>query len=149
MRAIIQRVKRGAVRVDGQVVGRIDRGYVLLVGVATDDTEADARFIAEKVAHLRLFPDETGRMEVCALETGAEVLVVSQFTLHGDARKGRRPSYSAAASGELAERLYEQVCERLRGLGLAVQTGRFGAMMEVEIIGDGPVTILLDSRRLF
>lgn len=146
---MIQRVQRAEVRVGDEVVGRIGAGLVALVGVKTDDTPAAARYIAEKTAHLRIFDDEQGRMERSALDTGVEALVVSQFTLFGDARRGRRPSYTDAARGEMAERLYEEVCAQLRNLGLRVQTGRFGAEMRVELVGDGPVTILLDSEKQF
>jgi D-tyrosyl-tRNA(Tyr) deacylase len=149
MRAVVQRVSRACVRVDGAVVGSIGRGLAVLVGVKQEDEAPAAQYIAEKIANLRVFDDGQGRMELSALDTGAEVLVVSQFTLYGDARKGRRPSYIQAARGEHAEALYQAVCSRLRELGLTVATGRFGAEMEVEIIGDGPVTILLDSERVF
>jgi len=130
-------------------VGAIGPGLLVLVGVRQGDDAAAARWVAEKVATLRVFPDENGRMERSVAEAGGGALVVSQFTLYGDARKGRRPSYAHAAGGEAAEALYEAVCTHLRGLGLPVATGRFGAMMEVESVGDGPVTILLDSDRLF
>lgn len=149
VRAVIQRVSRGAVRVDGETVGAIGPGLVVLLGVKQEDTSAAAQYVAEKIANLRVFADENGRMELSALDAGRSVLVVSQFTLYGDARKGRRPSYVQAARGESAEALYEEVARRLRELGLTVATGRFGAMMEVEIIGDGPVTILVDSDKLF
>lgn len=149
MRAVVQRVKRASVRVDGEIVGEIGAGLAVLVGVREEDTASDAHYIAEKIAHLRVLDDAEGRMDRSLLDEGAAALVVSQFTLFGDVRKGRRPSYSKAARGEAAEGLYEEVCSRLRTLGLQVATGRFGAMMEVELIGDGPVTILLDSERLF
>ena len=149
MRAVVQRVKRACVRVDSEVVGEIGAGLAILVGVREEDTAADAHYIADKIANLRVLDDAEGKMDRSPLDEGAEVLVVSQFTLFGDVRKGRRPSYSKAARGEAAEGLYEEVCSRLRSLGLKVATGRFGAMMEVELIGDGPVTILLDSERLF
>lgn len=149
MRAVVQRVTSGSVRVDAEIVGAIDRGLMVLVGVRTGDTEAAAEALAEKIAHLRVFPDESGRMERSLVESGGAVLVVSQFTLYGDARKGRRPSYIAAAKGEEAERLYERVAAGLRSRGIDVQTGRFGAMMQIEMVADGPVTILLDSDRLF
>jgi len=146
---VVQRVLRAEVRVGEEVTGRIGAGLVALVGVKQGDTAPAARYIAEKIAHLRIFDDASGRMELGALETGAAALVVSQFTLFGDVRRGRRPSYIEAARGEEAERLYEEVYEHLRGLGLTVATGRFGAEMEVELVGDGPVTILLDSDRTF
>lgn len=146
---MVQRVTRAAVRVEGEVVGEIGPGLLVLVGVKQDDTPPAAQYIAEKIANLRVLDDENGRMERSALESGAAVLVVSQFTLFGDVRKGRRPSYARAAKGELAIELYESVCSLLRSMGLTVETGRFGAEMQVEMVGDGPVTILLDSERLF
>jgi D-tyrosyl-tRNA(Tyr) deacylase len=142
-------VSEACVRVDGSIVGSIGRGLLVLVGVKQDDTTATAHYMAEKIAGLRIFPDSEGRMDRSGVETGAEILVVSQFTLYGDARKGRRPSYIQAASGGLAVELYEEVCTALRGLGLKVETGRFGAEMRVEMVGDGPVTILLDSEKQF
>lgn len=145
----MQRVSRAAVRVDDEVVGQIGMGLLVLLGVKQDDAPAAAHFTADKIAGLRIFPDESGRMDRSALEVGAEILVVSQFTLYGDARKGRRPSYIQAASGALATELYEEVCTALRGMGLRVETGRFGAHMVVEMVGDGPVTILIDSDKLF
>jgi D-aminoacyl-tRNA deacylase len=149
MRAVVQRVASARVRVEDETAGEIGPGLLVLLGVRQDDSPADAHYVAEKVANLRVFPDAAGRMEVSAREAGAEVLVVSQFTLYGDARKGRRPSYARAAGGALAVTLYEEVCARLRQAGFRVATGRFGAMMRVEMVGDGPVTILLDSERQF
>lgn len=149
MRAVVQRVLRASVRVEDEVSGRIDNGLLVLLGVKQDDGPETAQYIAEKIAGLRIFPDENGRMDRSALEIGAEVLVVSQFTLYGDARKGRRPSYVLAASGGPAVELYEEVCTVIRRLGLRVETGVFGAQMQVEMVGDGPVTILLDSERVF
>ena len=145
----MQRVSRACVRVEGEVTGEIGVGLLVLVGVEQSDTAQAARFIADKVAGLRICPDEQGRMDRSATDMGAEMLVVSQFTLYGDARKGRRPSYVRAASGGLAVQLYEEVCTALRDLGLKVETGRFGADMQVEMVGDGPVTILLDSEKQF
>lgn len=149
VRAVVQRVLHARVRVEDEVVGQIGPGLLALVGVSQEDGPADAAYIAEKVAHLRVMDDEAGRMERSVLDTGAAVLVVSQFTLHGDARKGRRPSYTRSARGETAVRLYEEVCQRLREAGAPVETGRFGAEMRIEMVGDGPVTILLDSERQF
>ena len=146
---MIQRVSRAAVRVEDETTGEIGTGLLVLIGVKQDDSPAAAQYTAEKIAGLRIFPDQHGRMEHSVLEAGGEVLVVSQFTLYGDARKGRRPSYAGAASGGLAVTLYEEVCTTLRKLGLKVETGRFGAQMQVEMVGDGPVTILLDSERLY
>ena len=149
MRVVVQRVLRAAVRVEGKTVGKIGRGLVVLVGVKQEESPSAPQYIAEKIANLRIFEDENGRMERSALDTGAEVLVISQFTLYGDARKGRRPSYVQAAGGLLAEGFYEAVAEHLRRMGLTVATGRFGAEMQVEMTGYGPVTILLDSEKQF
>lgn len=149
MRAVVQRVTRACVRVEGETVGEIGAGLMALLGVKQSDTPAAAQLIAEKIANLRILDDGLGRMDLSALDRGAEVLVVSQFTLYGDARKGRRPSYTEAARGEVATALYEEVCTRLRSLGLRVATGRFGAEMLIEMVGDGPVTILLDSEKQF
>lgn len=149
MRVILQRVSRGCVRVDGEVTGEIGTGFVALVGVTHDDTEAEAEQLAAKTAHLRVFPDEEDRMNRSALDTGAAVLVVSQFTLYADARKGRRPAFIDAARPEHAEPLVEHYAAVLRNMGIQqVESGVFGAMMEVEIINDGPVTIILDTDEL-
>jgi len=149
MRAVVQRVSRGEVRVGGEVVGRIGRGFVALVGAGQDDGEADADWLADKIAGLRVFPDDAGRMNRGLAEVGGAVLVVSQFTLYGDCRKGNRPSFAGALEPGRAEALCERVVLRLRGAGLPVETGRFRAMMDVELVNDGPVTLLLDSKRLF
>ena len=149
MRAVVQRVAEASVRVDGAEVARIGEGVVVLLGVGTEDSDPDADHLAEKVLHLRIFPDEAGQMNRSVLETGGGVLVVSQFTLMGDARKGRRPSYIDAAPPEEANRLYERFVERLRPSGLPVAKGVFRAMMDVSLVNQGPVTILLDSRKLF
>jgi D-tyrosyl-tRNA(Tyr) deacylase len=149
MRAVVQRVSRASVSVDGETVAAIERGVLALVGVAVDDDERDADALAQKIAGLRIFTDDEGAMNRALDEVGGAVLVVSQFTLLGDARKGRRPSFIAAARGEAAERLYERVASALRAAGLPVATGRFGAMMEVALVNDGPVTILLDTKRTF
>jgi D-aminoacyl-tRNA deacylase len=149
MRAVVQRVSRAEVRVEGRVVGGILRGLAVLLGVAREDGPADADLLAEKISGLRIFEDAGGKMNLAAGEVGGGVLVVSQFTLLGDARKGNRPSFVDAANPETASALYERVCARLREKGLAVATGVFRAEMEVELVNDGPVTILLDSRRLF
>ncbi len=147
MRAVVQRVSRAEVRVAGEVVGRVGRGLAVLVGVAAGDGEDEARLVADKVAALRIFEDEAGKMNRAVAEVGGAVLVVSQFTLLGDARKGNRPSFTAAAPPEAANALYERVCALLREKGLAVATGVFRAHMEVELVNDGPVTILLDTAR--
>ena len=147
MRVLVQRVSRAQVLVDGQVKGQIGPGLVLLVGIHPDDDEKALRFCAEKCAHLRIFPDEAGKMNRSVLDAGGSALVVSQFTLYGDCRKGRRPSFTHAAPPDLAERLYEAVADRLRERGLSVETGRFQAMMDVALVNDGPVTLILDSKR--
>jgi D-tyrosyl-tRNA(Tyr) deacylase len=147
MRAVVQRVSRGAVRVDGRATGEVGRGLVVLIGVAADDGEDDARWMADKLAQLRIFEDGAGKMNRSVEDVGGGVLVVSQFTLLGDARKGNRPSFVEAAPPEAANALYERVCARLRDRGLPVGTGVFRAHMDVELVNDGPVTILLDSRR--
>jgi D-aminoacyl-tRNA deacylase len=149
MRAVVQRVARAAVRVGGEVVGSVERGLLVLVGVAAEDGEEEARWMADKVAALRIFEDEAGKMNRAVGDVGGALLVVSQFTLLGDARKGNRPSFTAAAAPEAANARYERVCALLRGKGLAVATGVFRADMQVELVNDGPVTILLDSARLF
>jgi len=149
VRAVVQRAGEASVRVDGEVVGRIGPGLVVLLGVGRDDTEKDADVLAEKVLNLRIFPDEQGQMNRSVCDTGGGLLVVSQFTLMGDARRGRRPSYVEAAGPEDAERLYAHFVQRLRPSGLDVATGVFRAMMDVALVNQGPVTILLDSRKQF
>lgn len=149
MRAVVQRVSRAAVRVEGVEVGAISEGVLVLLGVGADDDEADARWLADKVRSLRIFRDDEGVMNRSIEESGGAVLAVSQFTLHGDARRGRRPSYIAAAAPEVAERLYRRFVEHLRAAGQTVAEGKFQAMMDVELVNDGPVTILLDSKKLF
>ncbi len=149
MRAVIQRVTRAAVAVNGRITGAIERGFLVLVGVSVDDADADADALAQKIAGLRVFADDNGAMNLALENIGGAVLVVSQFTLLGDVRKGRRPSFVAAARGELAERLYERVAATLRATGLHVETGVFGADMAVELVNDGPVTILVDTKRAF
>lgn len=146
MRALIQRVKRGGVKT-GAVHNAIGRGLVVLVGVGRGDTEADAGLLAGKVANLRIFPDEAGKFDRSVLDVKGEALVVSQFTLYGDASKGRRPDFTAAAPPAEADRLYNVFVQALLGLGLPVKTGVFRADMEVEIVNDGPVTIWLDTRK--
>ena len=149
MRAVLQRVTRASVRVGGETVGEIGAGLVVLLGVARDDTGADARYLAGKIVSLRVFDDAEGRMNLSLAESGGALLVVSQFTLYGDARKGRRPSWFDAAPPELARPLYELFVAEASARGARVETGSFQAMMEVELVNDGPVTILLDSRKLF
>jgi D-tyrosyl-tRNA(Tyr) deacylase len=149
VRAVVQRVSEASVRVDGEVRARIGPGLAVLLGVGVGDAERDADYLAEKVLNLRVFPDEAGQMNRSVLDGGGGVLVVSQFTLYGDARKGRRPSYVDAAAPDEANRLYERFVERLRTSGLDVATGVFRATMDVALVNRGPVTILLDSRRQF
>jgi len=149
MRAVVQRVREASVAVEGRVVGRIGRGLLVLLGVGTGDCEKDAEQLVDKTANLRIFPDEAGAMNRSLLESGGDLLLVSQFTLYGDARKGRRPSFIDAAAPEEANRLYRHCVERARALGLRVEEGVFRAMMEVALVNDGPVTILLDSRKGF
>lgn len=144
MRALVQRVKEGSVTVGDEVVGQIGRGLVILLGVRAGDTEAEARWLADKIANLRIFEDASGKFNLSALDVGAEALVISQFTLYGDARKGRRPSFTQAARPEIAEPLCEQFAAYLAEAGLSVATGVFGARMLVHILNDGPVTIILD-----
>ena len=149
MRAVVQRVSRAAVRVDGAVVGAIGRGLLVLLGVGREDAADDADLLADKVANLRVFADEAGQMNLSALQAGGGVLVVSQFTLYGDARRGRRPSYIEAAPPEVANELYRRFVSRVTAAGLAVAEGVFRAHMEVELVNDGPVTVLLDSKGAF
>ena len=149
MRAVVQRVTRAKVTVDGETVGEIQKGLVVLLGVARDDTERDVSYLANKIPSLRIFDDELGKMNVSLKDCGGGVLVVSQFTLCGDVRRGLRPSWIDAAAPEIAQPLYELFCEELRKQISQVATGSFRAMMQVELINDGPVTILLDSRRDF
>jgi D-tyrosyl-tRNA(Tyr) deacylase len=149
VRAVVQRVAEASVRIDSEVSGRIGPGLAVLLGVAVGDAERDADYLADKVLNLRVFPDETGQMNRSVLDVRGGLLVVSQFTLCGDARRGRRPSYVEAASPEAANRLYERFVERLRPSGLEIATGVFRAMMDVALVNHGPVTILLDSRKVF
>ncbi|MFM1652414.1 D-aminoacyl-tRNA deacylase [Brevibacillus sp. B_LB10_24] len=145
MRVVVQRSQAARVTVAGEVVGRIEHGLVLLVGITHEDTEKEVSYVAEKVAHLRIFEDAEGKMNHSVLETGGQILSVSQFTLYGDCRKGRRPNFMAAARPEQAEPLYELFNEKLREKGLVVATGKFGAMMEVSLTNDGPVTLIVES----
>jgi D-tyrosyl-tRNA(Tyr) deacylase len=149
VRAVVQRVAEASCRVGGEVVGAIGPGLVVLLGVGGGDTEKDVDYLADKVLNLRVFPDSEGQMNLSVKDASGGLLVVSQFTLLGDARQGRRPSYSDAAPPDEAERLYRLFVSRLRPAGLAVATGVFRAMMDVALVNQGPVTILLDSRKLF
>jgi D-tyrosyl-tRNA(Tyr) deacylase len=146
MRACVQRVSEASVTVGGEVTGRIGRGLLVLLGVAADDTEADARQLAEKIAGLRVFDDGQGKMNLALADVSGAMLVVSQFTLLGDCRKGRRPSFESAAGAELAERLYETFVAHVVASGITVATGRFRQHMDVALVNDGPVTLLLDTR---
>ena len=147
MRAVVQRVTRARVTVGNDVAGEIGRGLLVLLGVGHEDSEADADYLADKIAGLRIFEDENGKMNRAVGEIQGSVLVVSQFTLYGDVRRGKRPSFDAAAPPEKARALYEYLVERIRAAGLRCETGRFQEMMQVELVNDGPVTILLDSSR--
>lgn len=149
MRAVVQRVSRARVTVGDHVVGEIGQGLLVLLAVSRPDTEADADYLADKVAGLRIFEDCHGKMNQSVRDVGGSVLAVSQFTLYGDVRHGRRPSFEAAAPPEKAQALYEYFVERIRATGLLFETGRFQAMMQVELVNDGPVTILLDSSKAF
>lgn len=146
MRVVLQRAKRAEVRVDGDVVGKINRGLMLLVGVTHEDTNEDAAYVAEKVANLRIFEDEQDKMNLSLLDVKGQILSVSQFTLYGDCRKGRRPNFMDAAKPDHAETIYEAFNEELRGKGIVVETGRFGAMMDVDFVNDGPVTLIVESK---
>ena len=149
MRAVVQRVSRAKVSVNGVSIGEIGRGLLVLLGVCQTDTKSDAAYLAEKIAGLRIFEDEKGKMNLAITEVGGGVLVVSQFTLYGDVRGGKRPSFDAAAPPEKARELYEYFVECIRAFGRPCQTGRFQEMMQVELVNDGPVTILLDSAKTF
>ena len=149
MRAVVQRVNRARVTVDGERVGEIGRGFLALIGVAADDGPADAAYVAGKIRDLRVFDDEHGKMNRPLADIGGSVLAVSQFTLYGDCRKGRRPSFDHAAPPEAGRALFDAVVAGLRSDGIHVETGRFQAHMEVELVNDGPVTVLVDSRKTF
>ena len=145
MRAVIQRVKESSVETAGQIISRIDRGLLVLLGVAKGDGASDAEYLANKIVGLRIFEDDSGKMNRSLLDINGEMMIVSQFTLLGDCRKGRRPSFVHAAEPDLATELYEHFVERVRNLGVSTQTGRFRAMMDVALVNDGPVTIILES----
>ena len=147
MKVVIQRSGEASVTVGGKVTGAIDSGYVLLVGITHSDTEEDVRYVANKVANLRLFEDDEGKMNLSILEAGGAILSVSQFTLYADTTRGRRPGFSEAARPEQAQPIYERFNEELRGLGLRVETGVFGAMMDVSLTNDGPVTVIVESKK--
>ncbi|MBZ5686061.1 MAG: D-tyrosyl-tRNA(Tyr) deacylase [Acidobacteriia bacterium] len=149
MRAVVQRVSRAKVTVNGWITGEIGLGLLVLLGVGRDDGESDVNYMAEKIAGLRIFEDADGKMNRSVLDVGGSVLAVSQFTLYGDVRRGKRPSFDDAAPPEAARQLYELFVERIRAAGLRCETGRFQEMMQVELVNEGPVTILLDSRKAF
>jgi D-tyrosyl-tRNA(Tyr) deacylase len=149
MRAVVQRVSRAQVTVKGEITGQIDLGLLVLVGVGREDTEADAIYLAEKICGLRVFEDAQGKMNRSLQDAGGSVLAVSQFTLYGDVRRGKRPSFDAAAPPEKARQLYEFFVKQIRAAGLRCETGRFQEMMQVELVNEGPVTILLDSAKAF
>lgn len=146
MRVVLQRVKHAKVTVDSEITGQIEKGFVLLVGFTHDDTEADVEYLAKKIPQLRVFEDEQGKMNVSLLDVGGKILSISQFTLYGDTKKGRRPNFMAAAKPDQANRLYEYFNQVLHEQGVTVETGVFGAMMDVELVNDGPVTLILDSK---
>jgi D-tyrosyl-tRNA(Tyr) deacylase len=149
MRAVVQRVAKASVAVDEQVVGEIGPGLLVLLGVSSSDVETDAAYLAQKVAGLRIFDDQDGKMNLSVVDAGGAVLAVSQFTLYGDARRGKRPSFDEAARPERARELYEHFVAQVRRLGLRCETGRFQTMMSVSLVNEGPVTVLLDSAKLF
>ena len=149
MRAIVQRVSESHVCTDGEIIGRIEKGFTVLLGVGNDDDDTDIKYMVEKIINLRVFEDENGKMNLSLKDVGGEVLVISQFTLYGDCRKGRRPSFDKAGEPDRAKLLYEKVCSLFAENGINVQTGRFAADMKVSLVNDGPVTLLLDSKKLF
>lgn len=146
MKIVVQRSKEAKVTVNEKVVGKINKGLVLLVGVTHEDTEEDASYLADKIVNLRIFEDENDKMNLSLLDVGGEILSVSQFTLYGDCRKGRRPNFMEAAKPVVAEKIYEQFNSYLREKGVTVETGMFGAMMDVQLVNDGPVTLILESK---
>lgn len=145
MRVVVQRAKEAKVQVEEKTIGQIDKGLVLLVGISNEDNENDVRFCAEKIANLRIFEDETGKMNFSVLENEGAILSISQFTLYGDCKKGRRPNFMKAAKPDYANILYEQFNQLLIDRGLKVETGKFGAMMDVSLVNDGPVTLIIES----
>ena len=149
MRAVVQRVTRAEVKVNGEITGKIDKGLLVFVGVAPEDTEKDMEYIADKIINLRIFEDEDEKMNLCLSDVGGELLVVSQFTLFGDCRKGRRPNFTGSCEPVKAEKMYGEMIEYLRGKNVKTECGIFGADMKVDLLNDGPVTLLLDSSKLF
>ncbi len=149
MRAVIQRVNRASVRIDGNITEKISHGLVVLLGIHGDDTTRNLQWMADKIVNLRIFEDDEGKMNRSLADINAEMLIVSQFTLYGDCRKGRRPGYSSAAPPEIAEPIYDRFIEEIKSRGIKTATGTFRAMMEIELVNDGPVTLLLDSEKNF
>lgn len=149
IRAVVQRVSRAGVTVDGELIGSIGKGIAVLLGVGLEDTDKDSAYLAEKILNLRIFEDENGKMNISLLDIKGELLIISQFTLYGDCRNGKRPSYDKAARPEVAELIYEKFVNQCKNYGIKVETGRFQAMMKVEIHNEGPVTLMLDSKKEF
>ena len=149
MRAVVQRVLNASVCVDNEIIGKIDKGFVVLVGVGKEDNESDMQYLADKIMSLRVFEDENEKMNLSLKDVGGELLVISQFTLYGDCRKGRRPSFDSAQEPAYAKELYEKMCDYFEKSGIYTQTGKFAADMKVSLINDGPVTLMLDSKKLF
>jgi len=149
LRAVVQRVKKAKVTVDGRVTGSVEHGILLLLGIGQNDQDKDLQYIFDKTINLRIFEDDQGKMNRSLIDVGGQLLVVSQFTLHGDCRKGRRPGFSAAAPADKANAMYEQFIQKSRDAGITTATGEFGAMMDVELVNSGPVTLLLDSEKTF
>ena len=149
MRSVVQRVTKASVTVEGEVIGKIGKGFLILLGVSDEDTEKDLVYMADKISGLRVFEDADEKMNLSLLDIGGEALVVSQFTLYGDCRKGKRPSFSSAGKPEYANAMYEKFAELLKEKGIKTEMGRFGADMKVELLNDGPVTLMLDSKKLF
>lgn len=147
MRIVLQRTKEASVKVNDETIGKIDFGYTLLVGITHDDTIEDVNYLANKIVHLRIFEDEEGKMNRSLLDVGGQILSVSQFTLYGNCEKGRRPNFIDAAKPDMAESLYNEFNKALNAYGVHVETGKFGAMMEIELINDGPVTFILESKK--
>ena len=149
MRAVLQRVNSASVTIENEVVGKINKGFLILLGVGQEDDESDMKYICEKIINLRVFEDENEKMNLSLKDINGELLIVSQFTLYGDCRKGRRPSFDKAGAPDYAKKLYEETCEMFKSYDVKVETGRFAADMQVELVNDGPVTMLLDSKKLF
>lgn len=149
MRAVVQRVKRASCSVNEQIVGKIDKGILLFLGIGGEDEDKDLKYLVDKVLGLRIFSDEEGKMNLSLEDIDGEILIISQFTLYGDVRKGKRPSFTKSAPPDMGERYYEQFIEEVRARGIKAETGEFGADMDIELINDGPVTILLDSKKTF